>query len=244
MPVPQVVFNENTSPENRILALRKLEEWADSPEVSPVKAAVLKAIIAFAKKNLIPAGLFDYAKRNLGLKTNTHPEHMSMCHAIFKNADLPDLLFMQYVIDQININPEGNHDDLNNSIKPLALKYKKSLMIRLVHQLRQASMGIVLTGFIVRQNVLMILGAVGFLLSGEIAEWRLAKSLENELALKATDGATAQVGDGFDEGLDVLATVANRGLGYARRLFQLIPLPADNQQEITENDKNIAPKII
>src|SRR4029079_6109267 len=103
MPLPKITFNKDIKAEDRTLALQKMEDWCKTTEVSKLKGQILQMVIEYAKKNLLHIGLIDFNYRY-------NPNDFEICNAIFQNADLPDVLFMQDVINQFKVQKEINNE--------------------------------------------------------------------------------------------------------------------------------------
>lgn len=215
MPLPQVVFNKDISAEARTQALSRLERWADSEGVTAVKKQVMLTVIKYAKKNLVNLGILNLNFTDLN--------RFSICNAIFTHADLPDLLFLQHVINQM-MTIKDETSDLKKAVLPMALNYKRPLMLPLVRQMEKASLGFAILALFLREPLLIVVAVAGVFASGLTAEARVERVLNDRLAQPLNQGPAPRLNDGFDDGLNALANLADRGLvatiGFFNRLLQ------------------------
>jgi len=140
---------------------------------------------------------------------------------ILEHMDLPDLHFLQYIINELK-KPENEKHSYKSTLLPTVEKYKKTLLIPHVNNLQKAAVGIFLIGLVIRPGVLSVFSAVGFLFSEIVVEWRLSRELKEQLALKFNHGKMAYL-DHYDNSVDVLARISNRGLNAIEKAVEYIP---------------------
>lgn len=116
MPQAPAVLRQDSSANEKKKALLELEHRLESKGVSAVKAQVLRAVVNFAKHNLVQAGPLDYS-----------PALYTACNAIFNQAHLADLPFLHAVIGCLNA-LQNDTSGLKKAVLPMAENYKRPLM--------------------------------------------------------------------------------------------------------------------
>lgn len=238
MPIPQVTFSKDGSAVGRGAALEKIENWSNTSEVSTMKRKVLKGVLDYAKTNLVN---IPYVTLN---REQYSSRHYEVCDAIFRHADLPDILFMQHILNEVS-----KYKILNNELRdvllPIVLSNKNILMIPRIHKTRKACACLALFGLVTRFRPCILFGGVGIVFSEQLEEWRVSKSLENKLALKETHGVVARVEDGYDDISEVMIKVSKTGYGFISNLFYKLPLAAllsDDKKSSTDVVSRSGPK--
>lgn len=175
-------------------------------------------------KNEIIGIIQDAEKKNagyLGFFSGSALQNEILSVDILDQADLPDLHFLQYIINELK-KPENEKHPYKNTLLPTVEKYKKTLLIPHVNNLQKAAIGTFLIGMVLRPGVLCIFSAVGFLFSEMIVEWRLSRELKEQLALKFNHGKMAYL-DHYDNSVGVLSRISDRGLNAIEKAVEYIP---------------------
>ncbi|HEX2548974.1 MAG TPA: hypothetical protein VHM20_04035, partial [Gammaproteobacteria bacterium] len=113
---------------------------------------------------------------------------------VIKQIDLSDLSFLQYVILELK-KPAYDKSIYKGAVLAKALQCKKTLLTHHVSDWQKGSFAVFCGGLIFFQSWICLIGASSFLLSEYIADWRLTKKLEEELALKFNNGKIAKLDD-------------------------------------------------
>lgn len=212
MPLPQVVFTQDCSREARSLALRQVEQGLDSSGFSAVKTQVLRALITFARKNMVDAGPYDFTQL-----------HYTTCNVIFNRANLPDLLFLQYVINRLNAMRE-EVSGLKKAVLPMARNYQRPLILPLIRQMEKASLSFGIAALFMRGVDLLLLEIADFFSNEVSAEVKLGWMLNARLIGPQPLQPTAPVKDDFGDSIDFIAGLVDRAgraaLGFFNRVSQ------------------------
>jgi hypothetical protein len=180
------------------------------------------AVLKYARKNLINLGLLNLNFTDLN--------RFTVCNAIFSHAELSDLLFLQYVINQVKAIKEET-SELKKAVLPMALNYKRPLMLPLVRQMERATLGFAILALVLREPLGILMALAGFFTSHFTAELRVERILNDRLAGPSHQEAP-RLEDGFDEGLNALARLADRGrivaVGFFNRILSAEAMPAAN----------------
>lgn len=200
-----VVLKQDSSAEEKSEALVHLEQRLGSERVSAVKAQVLRAVINFAKNNLVKAKPLDY------------PAALYLtCNAIFDQVHLPDLLFLHSVIWCLNA-LRNDTSGLKKAVLPMAQNYKRPLMLPLVRQMEKASFGFGVSALFMR-NVGFNLPAIAEFFTSELsAENKIERSLD--ACLKSPSQQTMVKEKDFGEGIEFIFDWVNRSSKAALGLF-------------------------
>lgn len=181
--------------------------------LSPVKKAILQTIEDVDKKNAGYTSFFNVA---------AHKSENKNAQLFFvEQMDLPDLIYLHYLIKELN-KPECKDNLYKNAVLKTAEKHKKSLLVPLVNQSQQASFGVFLGGMLLRVPWICVVAGAGFLLSEYIAELRLSRQLETELALKLNNGNVAKLDD-YDGTIGVIAKFGRSGMHAIERALEYLP---------------------
>lgn len=197
MALPTVIFNAKTSAAARSEAIKQLRHWVDSSDVSAVKRQTMHVILNYAAKNLVQP--FSHIE----------PSYFSICNAIFKHANLPDLLFLQYVSNQM-ATIQDETSDLKRAVLPVVQCYKRPLALPLVKQMEQATLGFNLAALLISGTDLILLAAARFFTSAMTAESKIEWFLNNWLTLKTTVPC-------FDAGLETVPYRRMTAVGFFNR---------------------------
>lgn len=218
MPKPEVILTIGMTSRERAAALQKMKDWYGTPEVSRIKYAVLSMVIENAKKQSITA------------------QDIGICNDIFLQADLPDVHFMQHVINTT----KGNNDFQDITAKATDLYH--TLSVPLVYQTRGAA-GVLGLFSIVAQTKIGLLSAGLMLAFGDkLVEWRIDKSLENKLALKKIGGTPPKVEDGFDSVNQGVLSFAKGTYHYTTEFFKNNIMPVISKQLSPPEVKEVKPR--
>ena len=199
MPLPQVVFSDDSSARERAQALRELEQGLDSAGFSAVKTQVLRAVINFAKKNLVDAGPYDF----------TQIIYVT-CQAIFNRSSLPDLLFLQYAINRLNALRDDT-SGLKKAVLPIALNYRRPLMLPLVRQMEKASFSFSLAVLFMRSPDFNLPAVAEYFSSELTAEAKIVNMLcARLLRTPPYTMKAAHVEENFGDSIEIIVGLADR----------------------------------
>jgi len=213
MPLPQIIFNKDSPAEIRGQALSQLEKWLDSKDISAVKTQVVRAVMHYAKKKLMEQSSFDVADLT----------HFTACHAIFNQRGLPDLLFLQQVIQQLSVIGDET-SELKKAVLPMVLNYKRSLLLPLVRQMEKACFGLSVAVLFMRDINGLLLRLINFFTSALTAEAKVERLLNDRYGQPAGLAKVIEADDYFDEGIQAIDRLLNqerkRTLGFFNQLLQ------------------------
>lgn len=199
-----ISFNKDMTPEDRQRTLNSLKKWMDDQQVSHIKRHVLQQVITYAEQNLIYLSFF------------LDKDRIRLCKDIFSQADLPDILFVQYVLRSLD-GIRNSNSDLRNLTRPIASQYKNALLTHSVEQFQNIGIGAALLAVLTREKSLLIISAILILGSGLIAEARLDRQLDHALNEQLLHGIAPRIGDGWDDLLIEGSALSGRALrGTAR----------------------------
>jgi hypothetical protein len=199
MPVPVIHFTKQMTPDERLKSLNKMKDWCQSSEgeLAQAKTIILKSIIAYATANLVATSRFSFKHSDYADELDCQ-----LCDKIFFHADLPEILFLQYVINQINLTTASSHPIRNDILAMGAL------------------------ALVTRFNMGIIVAGIAIICSEKLVNWRIEKSLENMLALKELHGIMPRVEDGYDNVINMTSRFASQGALNAMSFFNKVILPA------------------
>ncbi len=210
MPLPQVVFTQDSSMEARSLALCQLEQGLDSVGISAVKTQVLRVLINFAKKNMVEAGPFDFKEQDF-----------LSCNAIFNRANLPDLLFLQYVINRMSA-LRYDTSGLRKTVLQVAHNYQRPLLLPLVRQMEKATFSFSIAVLFMEGSNLNLPALADFFNLEATAATKLERMLN--VRLLGLQSPAVCVNDSFEDIIDYIAGLADRAgraaLGFFNRESQ------------------------
>lgn len=218
MPVPIIKFTKTMTCDDRQKALNTLRGWFQSAEANeaPVKGMVLQQIMDYATKInalVVPSRFFSSG-------AHVKDSDWVLCDTIFGHADLAELLFLKYIINQINLNKqESELDPVWDKILSIAQKQMDTLIIPVAHKVRNAAIGVACFSLAMRFSAGLLVGAIGILCSEQLVRWRIARSLDNALALKETGGKVSRVEDGYDDAISGASKLLHKGYQAAAGLF-------------------------
>ncbi len=194
MPVPVVHFTKDMTPHERSQSLHNIWDWCQSAEASEskIKILVLKNVIEYAHKYLAVTNRLSFM-----FVDKVNDLDCQVCNAIFRHVDLPEVLFLQYVINQLSLIQTDLHP-MKDGILPIVQQHKNTLMIPITDEIRSLGFSIAIFSLLMRFNVGLIISAVIVLCSEQLANWRITRSMENKIALKETGDKVSPVEDGYD----------------------------------------------
>ncbi len=219
MPAPVVQFNKTMTFEDRQKSLNTLRAWCQSLEAADAKAKVivLQQLIEYANKTNNIAASRGFFSSGGHIKDSD----WALFEAVFRHADLSELLFLKHVINQINsIKSDPEPDPIKDDLLPLAQKHMKILVTIAAHHIRSAAIAVGAFSLAMRFSVGLLVSAIGILYSERIEHWRIARSLDNALALKEAGGKVSRVGDGLDDVFAAASTALNKTYQSAATLFK------------------------
>lgn len=222
MPVPVIRFTKQMTPDERLQSLNKMWDWCQSPEAdeSKAKAAVLQDIVRYASKNLAITSRFSFMSYDQASEADC-----KLCDTIFHQADLPELLFLQYVINQINLKQTDPHP-MKDEILPIVQQHKNTLIVPGSYEIRNIGMATFAFSFFMRFNFGLLLSAIIILFSKQLENMRISRELENKLALKETGGKVPPVGDRYDGAISRISNFSSSSYHTVATLFNTVILPA------------------
>lgn len=232
MPVPVIRFTKSMAPVERLQSLNKMRDWCQSHEGAESKttATVLLHIINYATKNLAVTSRLSFMSVD-----QANDLDCQVCDGIFYHADLPELLFLQHVINQINQIKDDAHP-LKDEILPIVKQNKNTLMIPVIQETRVACGGVVILALWSQFGWCVIASLLAILCSEQITNLRIAQSLKNRIALKEAGGKTAHIEDGYDGVVGGISNFTKKSYGTAITFFNTVVLPA------IQSDKKDMPK--
>jgi hypothetical protein len=212
MPLPKVVFTEDSSAKQREQVLLQMEQALELPGVSAVKTQVLRSVINFARKNLVHARPKDFS-----------PAVYQACHVIFNRANLPDLLFLHYVISRINA-IRNDTSGLRKTVLPMAQNYRRPLILPLVRQMEKATFSFGIAVLFMRNEGLNLPAIATYFASEGSAEARIHSLLDGRLILEHRKTFNSGMDDDFGDGIELIVDRAHRtgraALGFFNRVSQ------------------------
>jgi hypothetical protein len=222
MPVPVIRFTKSMTPAERLQSLNKMRDWCQSPEANESKTTttVLIHIINYAAKHLAVTSRLQFMSVD-----QANDLDCQVCEGIFYHADLPELLFLQHVINQINKIPDDSHP-MKDEILPIVKQNKNTLMIPIIQETRVACGGAVILSLWSRFGWCLIASLLAILCSEQITNLRVAQSLKNRIALKETGGKQARIEDGYDGVVSSISNFTKKSYATASTLFNTVVLPA------------------
>ncbi len=222
MPIPAIRFTKKMTPEERLQSLNKMWDWCQSPETSESKAkvAILQHIMEYASKKLAVTSRLSFMSTD-----QASEEDCQLCDTIFRQADLPELLFLQHVIDQLSLIKLDSHP-LKEGILPIVQQHKETLMIPGAYEIRNIGLAAFSFAFIMQFEIGLLLSAMIILFSNQFENMRISRELNCTLVLKEKGGKTPPVEDGYDNAIRRLSDLSSKGYSAASTLFSKIALPA------------------
>ncbi len=164
-----MAFTKESSAQERSQALLQVEREL-KPGLSAVKSQILRALIQFAKKNLV------------GIDSHADSRLYKICNAIFTHVHLPDLFFLHHAIACLN-QLKDDTSGLKKTILPMAQNYKRPLILPLVRQMEKASFSLSVIAFLMPDVILNLSTAAQFVTNELSAEKKIEKMLD--LSLKS-----------------------------------------------------------
>jgi len=231
MPQPPVVFAMDSPIQARCDALLQLEQALHSGEVSAVKTQVLRAMLHYARGNLLEESPFQ-----------DQASHFVVCQAIFSRINLPDLFFLQEVINQLSLIRDET-SVLKKTILSMALNYKRPLMLPLIRQMEKASLAFNIAVLFMQDPDLNVPRVAACFSSELTAEARVERILNARLAWPAHPVPVYRSDEDFDESIDFIANFADQTGRAALRFFNRVLLlkEADQPSPLGSN-KQYQPK--
>lgn len=222
MPVPAIRFTKIMTPDERSQSLNKMWDWCLSGETSESKAkvAVLQHIMEYAGEKLVVKSRFLFMPAD-----QASEEDCQLCDTIFRHADLPELLFLQYVINQLSL-IQSNPHPLKEKILPIVQQYKDTLTIPGAYEIRNIGFAAFSFSFIMRFQMGLLLSAMMILFSKQFENMRISRELARALVLKQTGGKTPPVEDGYDKAIGRLSDLSSKGYSSVYTLFSSVVAPA------------------
>lgn len=231
MPFSKIDFTKEMNRPLQRASLAIILDWCDHNESSRrEKINVIRQVALFAKNNLINTRLVPSS----WLHNQRDEIYYEVCETILKNVDLPDLLFLKHVINQINRlknnetplrdkalpDVQKNLDTLKDTVLPIVMELK-SRMVKLEAN-KVSTIGIAFGCYFAIRLQFKAAAAVlasGVLLSETIVDYRIDKALENKLALKAADYIEPRMEDGYDNAIAKASSAAYATFQTASTFF-------------------------
>lgn len=222
MPIPAIRFTKKMTPDERLQSLNKMWDWCQSPETSESKAkvAVLTHIMEYAGEKLAVTSRFPFMSTD-----QASEEDCQLCDTLFRHADLPELLFLQYVINQLSLIKVDSHP-LKEKILPIVQQHKDTLIVPGAYEIRNIGLAAFSFSFFMRFEIGLLLSAMIILFNNQFENMRISRELNRTLVLKEVGGKTPPVEDGYDNAIKRLSDLSSKGYSAVYTLFSSIALPA------------------
>jgi hypothetical protein len=216
MPDLRVMYEDYLDNEELRNELNKLKFNISLPSFSPCKRDILRRVIAYAEV---------YTTRS-ERDTDKGKQRFRTCQAIFDRINFPDILFLQYVIIQL----EKIYDFrsiLRDSVRPYAYAQRNKLLVPIIENLRITAVGLGVAALGTGNSKFGFIAAAMFVLSEDVAKYCILLDLKDYLIKRSltlfNSNVTISRRNRTQNDIDVLTNFAASCQQAFMRFFGIAP---------------------
>lgn len=183
----------------------------DELKSSVAKNEILKIIDKIDSKHTGFTGIF---KIKSPVTEKVYPEFIT------KNLDLPDLLFLQYLILELK-KPQYEKNVYRVAISNEAIKIKKELLKPHINQTEFVCFALGVGSALLGQHWLLLMACLVLIFSEQFTESRLNKQLDTQLAIKFNNGQIAKL-DNYDSKIDSIEKIGHGAIQTIEKSFEYV----------------------
>jgi hypothetical protein len=212
---PKMQFHANSNEESLRSHFTAYQRWLDQPSISPSKKVILGNIVRYV------SSIYN----SFLTKMSTHPSRYKICSDILGLGDLPDILLMQYIMNELSKIRDQN-SNLRDPNLQIARTYMNLLLKPYLKETKKIGAGLIACAFVAIASgvspkslsiFLLIIGSLAVTCDRPITEYRIQKALQDRLddraarALNINITAALPLEDEFEPAINALADVAAAG---------------------------------